>query len=248
MTDISEKVIKKIKKDKIEPHSKKRFILKRTAIWMLLGLSLLLGIVACSVVIFQIKHAEWDFYHLLDYTLLRYIILILPYFWITFLIIFLILVYLNFRRTERGYRIKPVLVIFCTFLISILGGFLLYQTGFSEKLEAVFQEKIPVYRWVNSGRHRMWMSPHRGLLSGEILKLVSSQEIEFRDLQGKNWIVDISNAIWRGRLRPSPGLKIKLIGEMTGDNKFKASEIRPLYGRGYGRHGGKRGFRHRKNI
>ena len=246
MTDLSKNVIKKIKKEKIEPYSKKSFFLKKTVTWMLFGLSILLGIIASSVAIFQIKHAEWDLYHLLNYTLLRYIILILPYFWLFFLIIFLVVAYSYFRRTEKGYKINTTLLILSSVLLSIIGGFLLYQTGFSEKLESVFQEKVPIYRWINFGRHRMWMSPQRGLLAGEITKIISSQEIEFMDLQGKNWIIDISKAVWRGRLRPGIGLKVKLIGKITRDNQFMASEIRPLYGRGHGRQRGMRGFGHRK--
>jgi hypothetical protein len=242
MTDVSKNVIKKIKKDKIEPHSKKRFFLKKSVTWILFGLSILLGIVACSVAIFQIKHAEWDLYHLLNYTLLRYILLILPYFWLFFLFVFMAVAYSYFRRTERGYRIKPVIVVLSSILISVIGGFLLYQTGFSERLESVFQENVPVYRWVNYGRRRVWMSPRQGLLAGEIIKIISPQQIGFKDLQGKNWLVDISNTIWRGRLRPDIGLKIKLIGKMSGRHQFVASEIRPLFGRGYGRRRGMRNY------
>lgn len=246
MTDISKNVIKKIKKKKIEPYSKKHFFIKKSMPWILFGLSILLGVIASSVAIFQIKHAEWDLYHLLHYTPLRYAILILPYFWLAFLIIFLVVAYRYFRRTERGYRTNTTLLILSSILLSIIGGFLLYQTGFSEKLESVFQKNIPIYRRMNLGRHRMWMSPQKGLLVGEIIKISSTQEIEFKDLQGDNWKIDISNAYWRGRLRPGIGLKIKLIGKMTGEKQFKANEIRPLYGRGQGREDRRRGFRQKR--
>ncbi len=104
MTDISKKVIKKIKKKKIEPYSKKHVFIKKSIPWTLLALSVLLGIIASSVVIFQIKHVERDLYHLLNYTPLRYVLLILPYFWLVLLVIFFVVAYRNFRRTERGYR------------------------------------------------------------------------------------------------------------------------------------------------
>ena len=246
MTDISKKVIKKIKKKKIEPYSKKHFFLKKSVPWALFTFSVLLGIIASSVAIFQIKHAGRDLYHLLNYTPLRWVLLILPYFWLVLMVIFLAVAYRNFRRTGRGYRINTTLLILSSILLSIIGGFLLYQTGFSEKLESVFQENIPFYRKMNFGRHRMWMSPKKGVLAGEIVKISSAQEIEFRDLQGNDWRIDISNAHWRGRLRPETGLKIKLIGKMTGNYQFKAMEIRPLYGRGQGRQSKRRGFRQKR--
>lgn len=246
MTEISKNVIKQIKKEKLKPYPKKYFILKKSVTWTLFGLSILLGIIASSVVIFQIKHTDWDLYHLLNYTLLSYVILILPYFWFAFLFFFLVVAYYYFRRTERGYRINTTIIILSSILLSIIGGLLLYQTGFSESLESVFQEKIPIYRMINYGRHRMWMSPQKGLLAGEIVKLASSQEIKVKDLQGNVWKIDISNTLWRGKLRPEIGLKIKLIGNKTGDNKFIASEIRPLFGRGYGRKHEIRGFWHKR--
>lgn len=248
MTDISKNVIKKIKKEKIEPYSKKHFFLKKSIIWTLFGLAILLGIIASSVAIFQIKHADWDLYHLLDYSLLSYVILIIPYFWLVFLIIFLVVANIYFQRTERGYRIKPALVILAIILLSITGGFLLYQTGFSEKLESIFQEKVPIYRWLHAGRHRVWMSPQKGLLAGEIIKINSAQEIVFKDLNEDHWTVDVSSALWRGRLRPEIGLKIKLMGKMQPDRQFLALEIRPLYGRYHSKHRRARGFRHKKRY
>lgn len=235
MTDISKNVIKKIKDKKLNPLPKKYFFLKRALTWMIVGGFILLGIIACSVIIFQIKHADWDLYHLLNYTFLDYILLILPYFWFIFLLIFLVVVCFYFKRTERGYRIHATIIILTSILLTIIGGFLLYNTGFSEWLEFEFQEKIPVYRILNPGRHRMWMSPRKGLLAGEIVRLISQHEITIKDLHGNKWEIDISKTYWRGKLRPEIGLKIKLKGKITNDNKFKASEIRPLFGRGYGR-------------
>jgi TM2 domain-containing membrane protein YozV len=168
----------------------------------------------------------------------------LPYFWFFFLLIFLGMASVYFRRTEKGYRFHIAMIISGCLVISAIGGFLLYHTGFSEKLETLFQEKIPVYRTLTSGRHRMWQSPENGLLAGEITELVSDGLIGIRDLQGHRWRIDISNALWRGRLRPEIGLKIKLIGKATAEKSFTASEIRPLIGRGYRRRFKTRGSLH----
>ena len=52
------------------------------------------------------------------------------------------------------------------------------------------------------------------------------QEIELEDLEGNHWVVDIGDTIWRGRLRPTANLKIKIIGKMTAKTQFVADEIR----------------------
>ena len=231
MTDISKNVLKKIKIEKIEPYSKKRFFLKKSFVWTLFWLSILLGIVASSVTIFQLKHTEWDLYHRSNYGLIEFLVMAIPYFWLIFLMIFIGIAYHYYRRTEKGYRYHTLLIITMSVIVSIIGGMGVYQTGFSERIEAVFQENIPVYRAINRGRHRMWMSPEQGLLAGEIEEIISVQEIKIIDLHGNNWTIDISSAFWRGRLRPEVGLEIKLIGKMNVKGQFVATEIRPLQGR-----------------
>lgn len=231
MTDISKNILQKIKKEKIRPYSKKHFLMKKSFIWTLFGLSVLLGIVACSVSIFQLKHSEWDLYKRSNYSLIEFLAMVIPYFWLIFLMIFIGIAYGYFRRTEKGYRYNTLLIITISIIISIIGGIGVYQTGFSERLEAVFQENIPVYRIINRGRHRLWMSPEQGFLAGEIKAVISSREIRLTDLHDNHWIIDISNAFWRGRLRPEVGLEIKIIGKIKVERQFVANEIRPLHGR-----------------
>lgn len=231
MTDISKTILQKIKKEKIQPYSKKHFLKKKSFIWMLFGLSILLGIVASSVTIFQLKHTEWDLYKRSNYGLIEFLAMVIPYFWLIFLMVFIGIAYRYFRRTEKGYRYNTLLIITISIIISIIGGIVVYQTGFSERLETVFQENIPVYRIINRGRHRMWMSPEQGFLAGEIKEIISTQEIELIDLHGTNWTIDISHAFWRARLKPEVGLAIKIIGKINVEGQFVANEIRPLQGR-----------------
>jgi len=231
MKEISKNILNKIKKEKIQPYPKKHFFVKKSFIWTLFGLSILLGIVASSVIIFQLKHTDWDLFNQSNYSMLEFLAMAIPYFWLLFLMIFMGIAYGYFRRTEKGYRYHALLIITVSVVVSIIIGAGVYQTGFSERLEAVFQENIPVYRMLSKGRHRMWMSPEQGFLAGKITEIISMQEIELIDLHGNNWIIDISNAFWRGRLKPEAGLEIKLIGKIKFEDQFVATEIRPLQGR-----------------
>ena len=88
MSDISKKTLKKIKEDEVQPYSKKRFFLKKSFIWILFGASLFLGLVASSVVVFQLKHSDWDLYHRSSYSFFAFLALAMPYFWILFLMVF----------------------------------------------------------------------------------------------------------------------------------------------------------------
>jgi len=220
-------------------------MLKKSFIWTLFGLSILFGIVASSVTILQLKHAEWELYQRSNYSLIEFLATVIPYFWLIFLMLFIVIAYRYFRRTEKGYRYHTSLIILISVIISIIGGIGVYQTGFSEKLEVLFRENIPVYRMVNRGRHRLWRSPDQGFLAGEINEIISVQKMILIDLYGNNWTIDISTTFWRGRLKPEVGIEIKIIGKIKSEGQFVASEIRPLYGRsrqgrGQGHRPGKR--------
>ncbi|MBN1995904.1 hypothetical protein JW935_00030 [candidate division KSB1 bacterium] len=239
MRDISKKTLDIIKKEKIQPYARKRYLIKKIFIWALVTLSMVLGIVASGVVLFQLTHTDWDLYHRSSYSLIEFIMLAIPYFWFLFFIVFWGVAYKFFRRTEKGYRYRPIFIICSCVLLSIVGGLVLYQIGFAENLEAAFYENIPVYRTLNKRKHSMWVSPERGFLAGRITEIVSSEKIVLIDLQGKEWPIDISNVIWRGRLSPKKDLEIKIIGKMDDKGGFTALEIRPMRGRrmrGKGQH------------
>jgi heme/copper-type cytochrome/quinol oxidase subunit 2 len=231
MADISKNILQKIKKDEVRPYPKQYFLLKRSVIWTVFGLLILLGSVAGAIVLFQLRYAEWDLYKHLSHSLAEFVLLVIPFFWLIFLLGFTVFAYYYFRRTEHGYRYAAIWIILLSIALSIIGGGLLYSTGCSERLERVFQENLPFYRELQERKQKVWMSPMHGLLAGRIIKIISDQKVEIEDLQGNNWTIDIADTIWRGRLRPAENLKIKILGEMTGQNRFVANEIRPWKGR-----------------
>lgn len=231
MADISKDILQKIKKDKVRPYPKQYFLLKRSVIWTVFGLSILLGSIASAIAIFQLRYAEWDLYKHLSHSLVEFVLLVIPFFWLIFLLGFTGFAYYYFRRTEQGYRYAAVWIILSSIVLSIIGGGTLYSTSLPERLERVFQENVPFYRKLQERKQKVWMSPGQGLLAGRIIKIISDQKVEIEDLQGNNWVIDIGDTIWRGRLRPAEDLKIKILGEMKGQNRFVANEIRPWKGR-----------------
>ncbi|MEA3279037.1 MAG: hypothetical protein U9Q38_00330 [Thermodesulfobacteriota bacterium] len=231
MKDISKNILQKIKKDKVRPYSKGRFLFRRSVIWTVFGISILLGSVASAIAIFQLQYAEWDLYQHLSHRPLEFVLLVIPFFWLIFLLGFTGFTYYYFRRTEQGYRYRTLWVISGSIALSIIGGGILYATGLSERLETVFQYNVPFYRELQERKQRVWMSPGQGLLAGKIVKIISEQKIQVEDLQENIWIIDIGDTIWKGRLKPAKNLKIKILGKMKGESQFIADEIRPLQGR-----------------
>lgn len=231
MTDISKNTLEKIKKKNVRPIPKHYFLLKRSVLWSLFGLSILLGSIASGIAVFMLTHFEWDLYHHLGHSLIGFVLLVFPYFWLIFLLGFSIFAYIFFRRTDRGYRHKTFWIVLQSIIFSIIGGTILTTTGLPERLETSFQENIPFYRGLEDHKRKVWMSPGQGLLAGKIFSVSSQESIQLEDLKGMIWNVHIGNAKWRGRLSPSENLKIKIIGHMKGDGQFVANEIRPWKGK-----------------
>lgn len=236
MNDISKNTLQKIKHHQIKPYPRRYFFYRRAIVWGVFGIFILLGSIASAVAIYQLKNAEWDLYQHLAHSLPEFVLLVMPYFWLVILLGFTVAAYHNFRQTRTGYRYRMVTVVLLSLLLSVAGGTTLFVAGFSEPLEAVFQENLPFYPGVASHRKKMWMRPRDGLLAGKIIKVLDRDTLRLLDHNGKLWIVDTTGAIWRGRLSPSENLEIKLIGKLKGGTHFSAREIRPWHGQGKRRH------------
>jgi len=238
--DIGKQVLEKIEKEQVRPYSKWRFVLRRSIMWGLFILSLILGSLASGVVIFQLTHADWDLYRTLHMGYATFLLLILPYFWLVFLFGFTGFAYFYFRKTERGYRYPTVLLVSGSILLSLLGGAFAYKVDLAARLEKVFRDNIAFYRMIQERKARIWVAPEKGLLAGEIVEVLDDGKIRLKDFKDRIWRIDVGHALWRGRLKASKGLKIKVIGRMEGKDDFVAREIRPWQGRGWRRflHGG----------
>jgi len=235
MKNISNEVLKKIKDNNIKPKPRWYFITKNYFIWSIFGISIILGSFAFSMVLFIIKQLDWDIYHYIGDSFLKTVFISLPYLWLIFLILFTGVAYYNFIHTKRGYRFKFISILLISLIISIILGTGLYFNGFSERLENVFLEKIPYYNRLVYSCEEQWMQPKRGLLAGTIIEIgLPENNFMLMDLNNNHWKIEASKVIWKGKIAPATGLKIKLIGKLIDANNFKAMEIRP-WQKGQGR-------------
>ncbi|GAH12453.1 unnamed protein product [marine sediment metagenome] len=67
---------------------------------------------------------------------------------------------------------------------------------------------------------------NRTILKAKLPKITENNFI-LMDLDNNRWKIEASKVIWKGKIAPATGLKIKLIGKLIDDNNFKAMEIRP---------------------
>lgn len=187
------------------------------------------------MILFIIKQLDWDIYHYMGDSFVKTVFISLPYLWLIFLALFTGVAYYNFFHTKRGYRFKFISILLISLIISIVLGTGLYFNGFSENLQKIFSAKLPYYNQLVYSCEEQWMQPKRGLLAGTIIKIgLPENNFILEDLENNRWEIEANKVIWKGKITPVIGIKIKLIGKLINDNNFRAMEIRP-WQKGQGR-------------
>ncbi len=231
MGKISKKVLEKIEKENIKPIGRWSFVLKNSFLWSLFGLNILFGSVGFAISIYLFESTDVFDLILSVNGLLEAVVLAIPTIWVLLTLIFLVVAYLNFRYTDRGYifSFRKIFVI-NTLAILILGG-ALHLLGISERLNRVFSESFSTYDITLDPRYKIWNSPETGYLAGTILE-VKEGGIEIEGLDGNIWGVDTSDAKVRRAVGLVKGEKIKIVGNVVDESTFQALEILPWEGRG----------------
>ncbi|KKP64861.1 MAG: hypothetical protein UR61_C0038G0006 [candidate division WS6 bacterium GW2011_GWE1_34_7] len=231
MGKISKKVLEKIEKENIKPIGRWSFVLKNSFLWSLFGLNILFGSLGLAISIYLFESSDILNLILSVNDFLGVLVLAIPTVWVLLTVIFLVVAYLNFRYTERGYTLSFKKIFLINTLAILILGSILHISGVSERLNRVFSESFSTYDITLDPRYKIWSSPETGYLAGTILS-VSEASIELEDLDGNIWSIDISEAKVRRAVGLIEGEKIKIVGNEVDKNTFQALEILPWEGRG----------------
>ena len=236
MGKTSKKVIDRIENENIKPIGRWSFVLKNSFLWTLFGLNILFGSIGLAITIYLFEMSDIFNLILSVNDLVEVLILAIPGIWILLTIVFLIVGYLNFRYTERGYMFSLPRIFLINILAILLLGIFLHSTNASERLNSVFSEAISTYNQVVDPRYKVWNRPDQGYIAGEILSVDEkemgngSESLQMEDLDKNRWDVDISDARIRRPVVLEQGQKIKVKGNALDENTFEASDVLPWEG------------------
>jgi hypothetical protein len=230
--DFSQKLIDKIKSEKLAPVPRWRFLLKGYVIWVSGALALLFGALGVSVIIYLLKYNDWEMSYKAGSSLAEFFLLTLPYFWLLFLGLFIFILYYNLKHTKRGYRYPIPFIISAAFLASIILGEAFFLLGLGEDIDEVLGSRAPFYREVFNPQIDFWFQPEQGRLAGIILPValapfsISSGSVYLLDPAGESWKVLVAQ-----EGIPSdfllPGQPLNIVGEVTATGVFEAKFIKP---------------------
>lgn len=234
-TELSKKVVNKIKKIGLKPISKTIVNTKRFWFWFMASLSVLVGSISFSVTLFMLCNHDWFLYEKFGF---GFLIQSLPYFWFVCLIPLSVWGGFYYRKTDMGYRHSFFTVVSVYIILTVFLGSIIHFIGMSEMVEKTLTERVPVYRQIVFDKSDLWFKPEEGLLSGEIV-FVGNNFIGIKDIQNNPWNVDIANATMGKSVVLENGNVLKIFGKKTGDRDFEAEKLFPWKGGRVGRGCGK---------
>lgn len=224
MNIISEKVLNKIKAEKMIPMSAWKFRVRDGSKWLGLGLFISLTIIAIGLLIFFWSDGPGlnDGYQGVGLLFGR-----MPLVFIALILLGGLFALIDFKNIGRGYRYSLKVIALILITITLSTGWLFYSSGLSQELDAAIS-KAPFYQDRQMYMIQVWQQPSEGRLTGEITKVESGNNFELRDFTGKTWAVSSLGATWRHNLQPVVGLQIKLLGSQLGSSGFETTDIRPF--------------------
>jgi len=227
--DNSEKLINKMKNQNLKPIPKWRFTMKGMAIGFTIFISVILGGLAFSIILFSIQQLGFDLIVHMSHSKIEFLLGLLPFLWIVTLIIFLILGIISIKHSRKGYKLSPSKLLIINSAFSILLGTLFFIGGGAQWLENKFAVKMEFYKSVQENKINMWSMPEDGFLSGTI-ELVNDNTLQLIDFDNQSWIIDYQEAHIPPAVLLEEGEVIKLRGKMNSSNNFHAEEVRPWGG------------------
>lgn len=240
--NFSREILTNIREHKILPRPKWQFLFKNIVLWVLGFLALFFGAISISLIIFMLRYNEWSFYSRMGAGPTEFLLLVVPIFWIICLLIFIVLVYLNFKKTKHGYRYRPLIVIATAVGASIILGLGFNALGTGQRIDKILGRRAPLYDSVINPRLRFWSNPMQGRLSGLIIS---------RESEGSYVVVDNNSVEWNVLYTMDDDKKLievrkimnmddeiynivvgrpaRFVGEMTAEKEFKAKEMIPFH-------------------
>ncbi|OJI08567.1 MAG: hypothetical protein COX02_00665 [Candidatus Vogelbacteria bacterium CG22_combo_CG10-13_8_21_14_all_37_9] len=224
--DLSQKIITKIKTDKIVPRPRWQFLVLNSAWWFLFTLSTFLGVIVFSLLFKNIADNDWQIYSAIGKTLTSKIFFSLPYLWLILLILIIYLAWRELKQTRGAYRHNLTLILAGSLSLSFFLGGLTYQLGFSDRLERGLSTFIPQYQIYQIRSSGLWDKPEIGFLAGEITVVSDANNFLLKDVDKKIWIIEGQNIVWTGQAKPKVRSLVKISGFLSDDHHFVAQSVR----------------------
>ncbi len=217
-----QKILAKIKTEKIIPHERWIFLVKNYGIWVLAIVALFFAAIFVGISIADLLEAEWELWSHFPGGRINFVARTLPIFWFAAIVACVALAFFLFRKTKRGYRFGMIALAGVIFVASVAGGLSLLSTPLPPKFLDLRDQHFPPKSEIQK-----WQNPAEGFLFGEIVELRENSILLLDAIDGSKWEVDFATAKIPNFLELKIGDKIRAIGKKIDEREFAAEFIRP---------------------
>lgn len=221
--NISQKILEKIKSKNLKPKAKWKFTLKNSFVWFFSIVTLIVGGLAFSVMIYLLKNNDWSFHRQMSGSLLKFVLITFPYFWILCFILFIFLALYNLQHTKKGYKHQIITLLIVCFVISFLLGLSLHNFRAGRLTDDLLAQRFPHYNQLINRRVGMWCHPEKGLLAGQIISVEDDQHFQIKDFNDKIWQIELKESVVN-EIKPEQGQVVRMVGDILDDQTFQAEK------------------------
>ena len=227
MSKFSNKILKNIHENKVTPRSRKYFIFIHTLIGLIIFGMMVVGSLGIAIVIRTLISVDWELARHLTGGHLRSLLILTPYLWILFIILLILIADMIFRNsTKKGYRYKTLTISIVSVIIILLGGNIFFVAKADRPVENALRKHFSPYQTWEREREKMFAAPEKGVVAGEVRRVVPNKEIVIVDFKGREWKMDISKEDTRPEFAPEVGMRIGVMGRKIDDRNFEPKNIR----------------------
>jgi hypothetical protein len=225
--NISQEILSKIKD--VKPRPRWQFLLKDYVVWFLASLALIISSLSFAVVLYMMIDNDWDVYSSISNSLLEFVFLTLPYFWLIFLGLFILIAYYYFRHTKKGYKLSLSKIFLFSLVINIFMGTFLYNIGLGKAIDNVVAQRVPFYKELINKRQHIWSRIDDGLLGGVVMS-IDKENLVIQDMEGNVWNVKHLNTTTPAFIDLQVGDHIRMIGQKIDSQNFEMYKVLPMRG------------------
>lgn len=203
------------------PRSKTFFQTRECAVWLLWGISAIVGAFAVAVTLFVLNYRQYGLYEATHDNFFTFMVEALPLIWIVvFGLMILVSVY-ELRSTKRGYRYPLWQILLSSVVVSLAGGAALQLVGFGYTTDHMLGEHMGMYNSQDKLERKMWQNPEDGRMLGKQVHplLPPNKTIDFVDVDGRDWLVDVTELTEAELELLGTKESVRLIGALSEENE-----------------------------
>jgi hypothetical protein len=237
----SQRLLERIESEAITPTPRMQFVLKQWGIWVVWGLTVLVGAIALAVSGYVTLSAQYALYEATHENFLTFFVAVMPYIWV---ILFALMTYVSvyeIKQTKRGYRYSTKFVVGSNLLFTVLGALLLHCLGLGYALDQKLGQQIGMYMSMDKMEQQMWQMPGEGRLIGALEPVdpgndSAGQVLNFKDVSGMLWRFNVDELQERELLLLLRTTPVRVIGTTTSEFSFHVCGVFPwVVGKARGR-------------